>query len=430
MQGMSRKTSFRRTLQRIEKILPERLSRSANKRNPICRVQNRTYHGQVESGRTAGRPGGVGPHWVAAELFAQETSVPRTLQGIVESRRNVWPEARKSKILCKPNAGTKSAVDPRLTSGLSAVYHRDENLSLFLAADQWTDAFCFCNLFHARHVWECKPNVGTKSTVDERFIRGLSTGRETPFVPDCFPVDRRFFVVVNPFHANHARENCKKNNQFSMSGKRTILHLVSSLAPGREQVCVLAVDKCTNVLHAKIARNEHNKACIESPLDNQVFLKMNSNISFWFRSISSHFLVLGNLYAIPCQVCPGKTCRIRNANKNERSWEKRQGHLGKVGNILDRLCGNTHVSNPKPGHTTGRSVRAAHSGGSWARQGQAGWDADAFLRAKHIHHSCPPGHREKLSWIFLRIYTNKRTVGNQCIRGLSTGPRVYFVPGC
>ena len=30
---------------------------------------------------------------------------------------------------------------PRLTTRSSAVYHRDEKRSLFLAADQWNDAF-------------------------------------------------------------------------------------------------------------------------------------------------------------------------------------------------------------------------------------------------------------------------------------------------
>ena len=52
----------------------------------------------------------------------------------------------------------------------------------------------------------CKPNVGTKSAVDDRFIRGLSPGREGLFVPGCRPVDRRLFVFVNPFHARHVRE--------------------------------------------------------------------------------------------------------------------------------------------------------------------------------------------------------------------------------
>ena len=31
--------------------------------------------------------------------------------------------------------------NPRLTTGLSAVYHQDEKRSSFLAVDQWTDAY-------------------------------------------------------------------------------------------------------------------------------------------------------------------------------------------------------------------------------------------------------------------------------------------------
>ena len=52
-------------------------------------------------------------------------------------RFNVSREARTSEILCKPT----EEVNPRLTSGLSPVYQRDEKRSLFLAADQWNDAF-------------------------------------------------------------------------------------------------------------------------------------------------------------------------------------------------------------------------------------------------------------------------------------------------
>ena len=53
------------------------------------------------------------------------------------------------------DGGTKSAVDPRLIIGLSPVYHKDEKRSLFLAADQWNDAF-FVSVypFHARHIRE------------------------------------------------------------------------------------------------------------------------------------------------------------------------------------------------------------------------------------------------------------------------------------
>ena len=50
---------------------------------------------------------------------------------------NDSPEARTNEILCKPNAGTKSPVDERFIRG----YPRDEKLSLFLATDQKTVAF-------------------------------------------------------------------------------------------------------------------------------------------------------------------------------------------------------------------------------------------------------------------------------------------------
>ena len=48
----------------------------------------------------------------------------------------------------------------------------------------------------------CKSNAGTKSAVDERFIRGLSAAREALFVSGCRPEDRRLFISVNPFSYN------------------------------------------------------------------------------------------------------------------------------------------------------------------------------------------------------------------------------------
>ena len=47
--------------------------------------KTRTYHGRVGSERPAERPGGVGQDWVPTELFAQETKVHRSLQGIEET---------------------------------------------------------------------------------------------------------------------------------------------------------------------------------------------------------------------------------------------------------------------------------------------------------------------------------------------------------
>ena len=130
-------------------------------------------------------------------------------------RLDVSPEARTSEILCKPNAGTKSPVDDRFIRCLSP---RRE--ALFLSGCWPVDRrlFVSVNLFHARHVREeartseipCKPNAGTKPAVDNRLIRGLSAGRRPLFVPGCGPVSRRPFVSVNPFHARHVREQSSR----------------------------------------------------------------------------------------------------------------------------------------------------------------------------------------------------------------------------
>ena len=54
-------------------------------REPV-ESKTRTYHGRVEAlGGTAERPGGIGQDCVPTELFAQETQVPCTLQGIAET---------------------------------------------------------------------------------------------------------------------------------------------------------------------------------------------------------------------------------------------------------------------------------------------------------------------------------------------------------
>ena len=47
------------------------------------------------------------------EQFAPETSVPCSSQGIENTFPERSPEARICKIPCKPNAGTKSPVDKR-----------------------------------------------------------------------------------------------------------------------------------------------------------------------------------------------------------------------------------------------------------------------------------------------------------------------------
>ena len=52
---------------------------------PFDDSKTRTYYGRVGSGRMAGWRGGVGQDWMPTELFAQETSHPRTLQSIEDT---------------------------------------------------------------------------------------------------------------------------------------------------------------------------------------------------------------------------------------------------------------------------------------------------------------------------------------------------------
>ena len=79
-----------------------------------CRIQNPDIRTTDSSGRGA-RRGGAGQTGPPTEHFAQETSVPRTLQGTETQTRllNVSPEERTSEIVCKPMA----EHNERLTTG-------------------------------------------------------------------------------------------------------------------------------------------------------------------------------------------------------------------------------------------------------------------------------------------------------------------------
>ena len=91
------------------------------------------------SGWGVRRGGGAG----SSRIGCQQNCWPRTQAFLVPSkasktrRLNVSPEARTSEILCK----STEEQNPRPTRGLFAVYHRDKNRSLFLAADERADAF-------------------------------------------------------------------------------------------------------------------------------------------------------------------------------------------------------------------------------------------------------------------------------------------------
>ena len=108
-----------------------------------CRVQNPDIP----------RADRVGAHGGAAERARAGLGANRTVRpenkALVPSkasntrRLNVPPEARTSEILCKSNAGSKSAVDNRFITGLSAAYQRDRERSSFLAADQLKESVKF-----------------------------------------------------------------------------------------------------------------------------------------------------------------------------------------------------------------------------------------------------------------------------------------------
>ena len=96
--------------------------------------KTRTHHGRVGSG-------GAGQAGWDADVFFRTRHNRMPYRASETTVLNNYSEARTSDFLCKPNAGTKSPVDDRFTSGLRPVYHQDEKRSLFLAADQCTDAY-------------------------------------------------------------------------------------------------------------------------------------------------------------------------------------------------------------------------------------------------------------------------------------------------
>ena len=96
-------------------------------------------HTSGGSGWSARRSGQAGSGKIGCQqnysLRKQKSTVP--CKPSKKRRFNVSPQARTSETLCKPT----EEQNQRLTNGLSAVYHRDEKRALFLAAEQWNDAF-------------------------------------------------------------------------------------------------------------------------------------------------------------------------------------------------------------------------------------------------------------------------------------------------
>ena len=148
--------------------------------------KTQTYHGQVGSGRTAGRWGRVGQDWTPTEQFAQETNVPHFPQGIEDSS----PEARTSEILRK----TMVAHNNRMTHSLQRVHPqfiaRTKKSSSFLAADQWTDILlCSCRPVSCKACPEGNNsqtkkgrNTSSSQPVYKQFVNGLTKRTYLPWL--------------------------------------------------------------------------------------------------------------------------------------------------------------------------------------------------------------------------------------------------------
>ena len=151
----------------------------------------------------------------------RQNSSPRRQASLVSPkaskrrRLNVFPEARTSKIPCRPNAGTKSAVDKRIVSGLSPGGCRPVDRRLFVPVNPFHAShirkFVFLNPFHARNVRESYVNR-TKEH-DECRTRGVGqktfrfdsqdTEDNRPRPSQTFPRKRKHII----FHGNRIVES-------------------------------------------------------------------------------------------------------------------------------------------------------------------------------------------------------------------------------
>ena len=69
---------------------------------------------------------------------------------------------------------------------------------------------------------------------NERLICALIAGRRALFVPGCWPVERRFFACVNPFHAGHVQELKMLHDLPNAKKKQTKTRMMSVRKEGQE----------------------------------------------------------------------------------------------------------------------------------------------------------------------------------------------------
>ena len=166
--------------------------------------KTRTHLRRAKSGRTAGRTAG------SSRTRCQQNCWPRRQGSVLLStastkrRLNVSPEARTSEILFKPNLSIRKPGHTRGGSGRAAhsgaaghggpgrmerrnFSSRRTQSSLVSSKASRTTVLNFSSEARTSAILY-KPNAGRKLPVDNRFIRGLSAGREALCLPGCWPV--------------------------------------------------------------------------------------------------------------------------------------------------------------------------------------------------------------------------------------------------
>ena len=124
---------------------------SFNFSEEYCRVQNPDIQ---RAGRVGAHGGAAGRS--RAGLDANRTVRPGDKGPSYPPRhlRQVAGTSLLKHVEAKSYVNRMRKQNKTLTTGLPAAYNWDEKRSVFLAADQWTDAFLYLYSFHARHVQE------------------------------------------------------------------------------------------------------------------------------------------------------------------------------------------------------------------------------------------------------------------------------------
>ena len=186
------------------------------------------------SGRGARRGGGAG----SGSTGCQQSCSSRKQASLVPSkasktrRLNDFPEARTSEILCKPNAGTKSPVDNRFVTGTRSA------LRCWLLTSGPTP-FCLCEPFsckaypgipgHALHEKGLQGQIGVGTLVSNQERRARAVLRINP----------RFCSAIGlhtiPGHALHEKGTRNKEasahwSEASLSGSAAAVPLINQLS--------------------------------------------------------------------------------------------------------------------------------------------------------------------------------------------------------